>query len=53
MIDTRISPRFRSLLPPLVRVVCLALAVVTLGGCVVVPARPYYAYRPAPVVYVR
>lgn len=27
----------------------IALAVVTLAGCIVVPARPVY-YRPAPVV---
>ena len=48
MIDTRNMPRF----PPLVRAACLALAMITLAGCVVVPARPYY-YHPAPVVYVR
>lgn len=33
------------------RVVLIASALVTLGGCVAVPAQPGY-YEPAPVVYV-
>ena len=37
---------------PLSRALWLALACVTLAGCVVVPARPYY-YRPAPGYYYR
>ncbi len=35
----------------MVRGLCLALAALSLAGCVVVPARGYY--RPAPVYYYR
>lgn len=35
---------------PIARALWLALACVTLAGCVVVPGRPYY-YRPAPAYY--
>ena len=33
------------------KLLLLALLAATLGGCVVVPAHPYY-YRPAATVYV-
>ena len=38
---------------PLGRLAFLALAAIMLAGCVVVPARPGYYYRPAPSYYYR